>query len=172
MNRWVDRIKTNTHGEQSREPIMMDVDFLAETNTDAASEFVFTLCPEGVVMKAETKTLQEWADIDGLIIYDPDGFDRSDPEIMSRKFTRQEYDAGIMLCSIVGRPVDCKQAEKDNNALEISDDDIKILKDIAITHKHYTHTNYRLECASPNEINEIIEALAEAIENYLGGGDK
>jgi len=117
MNRWVDRIKTNTYGEQSREPIMMDVDFLAETNTDAASEFVFTLCPEEIVMETETKTLQEWADIDGLIICDPDGFDRSDPEIMSRKFTRQEYDAGIMLCSIISKPVDRKQVEKDNDGL-------------------------------------------------------
>jgi len=115
MNRWADRIKANMYGEQSCEPIMIDVDFLTETNTDVASEFVFTLCSEDFAM--ETKTLQEWADIDGLIIYDPDGFDRSDPEIMSRKFTRQEYDAGIMLCSIISKPVDRKQVEKDNDGL-------------------------------------------------------
>jgi len=46
MNRWVDRIKTNMYGEQSCESIMTDVDFLTETNTDAA--FEFTLCPEEI----------------------------------------------------------------------------------------------------------------------------
>ena len=59
-----------------------------------------------------------------------------------------------------------------NNALGISDDDIEMLKDIATTHKHYTYHDPRLECASAIEINEIIEVLAEAIEDWLGGGDK
>jgi len=59
-----------------------------------------------------------------------------------------------------------------NNALEISNDDLEMPKDIATTHKHYTHTGYRLECASANVINEIIEALAEAIDNCFKGGDK
>lgn len=65
-------------------------------------------------MDAERKTLQEWADIDGLIIYDPDGFDRTDPEVMTRKRTREEYMQGVYRCSVMGKPVDCKSAEKDS----------------------------------------------------------
>lgn|GEM_PF-6084458 len=59
-----------------------------------------------------------------------------------------------------------------NNVLEISDDDLEMLKDIATTHKHYTYHSPRLEYAGTNEINEIIEALAKAIEGCFKGGDR
>jgi|GEM_PF-2774283 len=65
----------------------------------------------------ETRTIQEWADRDYLIVVDPDGFDRTDSEIMVRKWTKEEYDARIMLCSIISKPVDCKRAEKDITGL-------------------------------------------------------
>lgn len=61
----------------------------------------------------EKKTIQEWADHDCLIVVDPDGFNRSDPELMTRKFTKEEYIQGVVLCSVMGKPVDCISAEKD-----------------------------------------------------------
>ena len=60
----------------------------------------------------ETRTIQEWADRDYLIVVDPDGFDRTDPEIMVRKRTKEEYDAGIMLCSIIALQTNAKAAIK------------------------------------------------------------
>ena len=53
-------------------------------------------------MKNEVKTLQEWAKLDGIKILDPDGFDRTDMQLMERKFTKEEYQAGIMMCTIEG----------------------------------------------------------------------
>jgi len=46
-------------------------------------------------MNEELKTLQEWAELDGLVIVDPDGFDRNDTYLMERKFPRFVYDIGI-----------------------------------------------------------------------------
>ena len=51
----------------------------------------------------EKKTINEWASIDGIIIVDPDGFDRSDLDLFNRLYTRSEYEEGIMLCSIMMR---------------------------------------------------------------------
>jgi hypothetical protein len=47
-----------------------------------------------------TKTLQEWADLDGVKILDPDGFDRTDPELWERQFTKEEFMRGIANCTI------------------------------------------------------------------------
>jgi len=68
-------------------------------------------------MESEKRTLQEWADGDYLIIVDPDGFDRSDPKLMTRQFTHKEYMQGIYRCSVMGKPVDCRSAMKDGNGL-------------------------------------------------------
>jgi hypothetical protein len=46
------------------------------------------------------RTLQEWAALDGIRIIDPDGFDRTDPLLMERKFTREEFCRGIFLCTV------------------------------------------------------------------------
>jgi hypothetical protein len=51
----------------------------------------------------ETKTIQEWAALDGIKVYDPDGFDRTDPLLMERKITKAEYDAGILRCTVLIR---------------------------------------------------------------------
>jgi hypothetical protein len=48
----------------------------------------------------ERKTVQEWADLDGIEIWDPDGFDRSDPDLWERKVTKEEYLAGISYCTV------------------------------------------------------------------------
>jgi hypothetical protein len=50
--------------------------------------------------KEELKSIVDWAKEDGLIILDPDGFDRSDPQVMSKLRSREEYEKGIMLCMI------------------------------------------------------------------------
>ena len=51
-------------------------------------------------MSEETKTLREWAASDCIRIIEPDGFDRSDPNLMERQFTHAEYEAGIMYCNL------------------------------------------------------------------------
>ena len=41
----------------------------------------------------QTRTLREWDDmrIDGQAIMDPDGFDRKDPQMWERRYTREEF---------------------------------------------------------------------------------
>ena len=52
-------------------------------------------------MKKEIlKNIQEWAKELGYVILDPDGFDRSDPEVMTRLRTREEFDKGFLFCTI------------------------------------------------------------------------
>ena len=48
------------------------------------------------------KTIQEWAKEDGYKIIDPDGFDRTDPELMTKKITKKEFNRGVPLCTVVG----------------------------------------------------------------------
>jgi hypothetical protein len=47
----------------------------------------------------ELRTLQEWSSILGITILDPDGFDRTDPMLMERKFTLSEFNQGIVSCT-------------------------------------------------------------------------
>ena len=47
-----------------------------------------------------TKTLQEWAALDGIQMLDPDGFDRTDDKLFERQFTKEEYDTGLIKCTI------------------------------------------------------------------------
>ena len=46
------------------------------------------------------KTIEEWAVEYGIEVLDPDGFDRSDSNLMNKKFTRDEFLDGITLCTI------------------------------------------------------------------------
>lgn len=46
------------------------------------------------------KTLNEWAEEDGIVILDPDGFDRKDPQLMTRLFTYDEFQKGLYPCTI------------------------------------------------------------------------
>ena len=52
---------------------------------------------------AERKTISQWEEIFNVRIIDPDGFDRSDPKLRERKFTREEFEKGMMLSSIEAR---------------------------------------------------------------------
>ena len=52
---------------------------------------------------AERKTISQWEEIFNIRIIDPDGFDRSDPKLRERKFTREEFEKGMMLSSIEAR---------------------------------------------------------------------
>jgi hypothetical protein len=49
---------------------------------------------------AEVRTIQEWAAKDGMVMLDPDGFNRKDPLLMYRKFTQEQYDAGVGVCTM------------------------------------------------------------------------
>lgn len=45
----------------------------------------------------ERRTIGEWNDIvPELNVIDPDGFDRSDPHLYERRFTRAEWETGAM----------------------------------------------------------------------------
>lgn len=47
------------------------------------------------------KTIKEWAELRGIKIIDPDGFDRNDPNLWDKKITEQEFYEKIMLCTIM-----------------------------------------------------------------------
>lgn len=48
-------------------------------------------------------TIKQWGDITGIIVLDPDGFDRKDRHLMERLFTYDEFMHGCMT-STVQRP--------------------------------------------------------------------
>lgn len=48
----------------------------------------------------ERHTIQEWAALYGFEVLDPDGFDRKDPHLMSRLFTKKEWAAGWPHCTL------------------------------------------------------------------------
>lgn len=45
------------------------------------------------------RTIEEWGAITGLRVVDPDGFDRTDPELWTRRFTEAEFQRGAMMSS-------------------------------------------------------------------------
>ena len=48
----------------------------------------------------ERKTIGEWnAAVSSINVIDPDGFDRTDPLLYERRFTREEWEAGAMSSS-------------------------------------------------------------------------
>ena len=47
------------------------------------------------------RTIEEWGRLTSIRVLDPDGFDRKDPHLMERTFTRQEFDAGVALSTCV-----------------------------------------------------------------------
>lgn len=46
------------------------------------------------------QTIDEWAKEYGFRVLDPDGFDRHDPKLMYRRFTKKEWERGYPLCTI------------------------------------------------------------------------
>lgn len=52
------------------------------------------------------KTLDEWDKISGYTILDPDGFDRKDEYLYLRRFSEEEYRAGLQRCTLIGRDAD------------------------------------------------------------------
>ena len=61
-------------------------------------------CPQCTAYEPEMKTIQEWAKLDGIFVYDPDGFDRSDPLLWEKEITKAEYLAGIAFCTVLPLP--------------------------------------------------------------------
>lgn len=47
------------------------------------------------------KTIDQWATVYGFKVLDPDGFDRKDSDLMTRKFTKTEWDKGWPHCTIM-----------------------------------------------------------------------
>jgi hypothetical protein len=54
----------------------------------------------------DTKSLKQWIDYvreeEGIIVRDPDGFDRFDPEMFDLHYTEEEFRKGLMHCTISG----------------------------------------------------------------------
>lgn len=48
----------------------------------------------------ELKTIGEWADKDKIVIIDPGGFDKDDPYLFKRKYSREYYNARINYCTV------------------------------------------------------------------------
>ena len=46
------------------------------------------------------RTLDKWGKRYGIEILDPDGFDRTDPKLMRRRFTKAEFTRGVGKCTI------------------------------------------------------------------------
>ncbi len=45
------------------------------------------------------RSIAEWEPIFEVKILDPDGFDRSDPDFYSRRYTYEEFAAALPLCT-------------------------------------------------------------------------
>ena len=45
------------------------------------------------------KTIDEWGKEFKVMVIDPDGFDRTDPKLRERKFTREEFINGMIQSS-------------------------------------------------------------------------
>lgn len=46
------------------------------------------------------RTLKQWEYIKGINIIDYDGFDRKDEKLMERYFTEEEFDKGVVSCTL------------------------------------------------------------------------
>jgi len=57
------------------------------------------------------KTLTQWAEDIGVRILDPDGFDRTQPDLMEKLFTKEEFNAGIGQCTVKIINVEEKEIE-------------------------------------------------------------
>lgn len=51
-------------------------------------------------METTKKTIGEWAAELGYTVIDPDGFDRTDPEVMKKLISKEEFDKGLPLCTV------------------------------------------------------------------------
>lgn len=50
---------------------------------------------EKKIAETPLRTIKEWDEIFGIVVYDPDGFDRTDPYLYKRVFTEEEYLKGV-----------------------------------------------------------------------------
>lgn len=48
----------------------------------------------------DKRTIEEWSKKFGIKILDPDGFDRKDPLLFKRKFTKKEFENNSMFSTI------------------------------------------------------------------------
>lgn len=51
-------------------------------------------------MNNEKHTISEWEILKDIIVLDPDGFNRSDPELYKRLFTEAEFEKCLMSSTI------------------------------------------------------------------------
>ncbi len=47
------------------------------------------------------RTIDEWGEVFGVRVLDPDGFDRTDPNLWERKFTKDEFFKGAVASTIM-----------------------------------------------------------------------
>lgn len=59
------------------------------------------------------KTIREWEkeyyDDYELEILDPDGFDRTDPQLMTRKFSKDEFGKRMLFCTLIMKKKETKK---------------------------------------------------------------
>ncbi len=49
----------------------------------------------------DKRTINEWEKEFKVKIYDPDGFDRTDKDLYKQLFTKEEFQKGMMLSSLI-----------------------------------------------------------------------
>lgn len=52
-------------------------------------------------MEEERKTIAQWGKETGMIVIDPDGFDRTDMQLFERLFTKAEFTEGAIMSSCI-----------------------------------------------------------------------
>ena len=53
-------------------------------------------------MEVIKKSIIDWAYDEGYKILDPDGFDRTEMDVMTKLRTKEEFDKGFGNCTIIG----------------------------------------------------------------------
>jgi len=62
--------------------------------------FLVSCCVKDCIYNDKTKTIEDWSKEYGIEMMDPDGFDRKDPELFNRKFTREQFNKAVGRCTI------------------------------------------------------------------------
>lgn len=108
------------------------------------------------------KTIEDWSKIDGLVVLDPDGFDRKDPYLYQRAFTREEWDKALATSTVEKKPLMVVETHPDGKETVITkhDDGRQDVK-INVT---------RLDIKNPTPEDKIAEqAIIDKLQNTRVG---
>jgi len=104
-----------------------------------------------VEKELEVKTYEEWAKElfknEGIEILDPDGFDRSNSNFTQEKYTKEEFEKGLGLCTICQNKKMKDMSKEDLKKLDKSYEEAFALERATEIHKEKAFTNIKkLKC--------------------------